>query len=162
MCVIFNIFQQTRSIFRISSVLSLRVAAPGYFSSPLTLMGSYFLLQFAEFVLHCRRIMEQLRIIKTAANPPPPPPPVNMALMSFLSSLWFLLSSVVDSKLFGQVGSGSDLFDKKICILFASFSSKWSNSSLLYTYFLRKSLKCLKSLAAVPLKICQFYLVGRF
>jgi hypothetical protein len=44
-----------------------------------------------------------------------------------------------DAELIGQVGSGSEiiildpdpdltLFDKKICITFANFSSKWTNA----------------------------------
>ncbi len=54
-------------------------------------------------------------------------------------------------------GSGSDLFDKKIFILFANFFLNVPIRLWLHTFFRRKSLKCFKSLAAVPLctlKIC--------
>jgi hypothetical protein len=59
---------------------------------------------------------------------------------------------------------GSDFFYKKIYRTLANFYIKWFNSSLITygyrTYFLRKSLKSLNSLAAVPLftlRICQLF-----
>jgi hypothetical protein len=46
-------------------------------------------------------------------------------------------------------------------MIFAIFSLKWSTSSLIGAYFLKRSYKCLKSLAAanVYLKFA-YYLVG--
>ncbi len=47
-------------------------------------------------------------------------------------------------------GFGSYLLNKKIRIIFANFSSNLSKSSLITYIFPRKSLKCFKSLVAVP------------
>ncbi len=75
-----------------------------------------------------------------------------------------------DPELFGQIGSGPgvELFGKKICIISASFLQKGLIHLWLHTYFQRKSLKGLKSLAAAPLQYVLVhlkfanYLVGLF
>ncbi len=81
---------------------------------------------------------------------------------SYSIVLWIRIRS--DPELFGQIGHGSGItvsdpnldltflsFEKKICIDFCDFSSKFSYSSLNTYIFTWKSLKCLISLASVSL-----------